>query len=81
MSYQERTYHALKAMDAELPTDVDELHTVALRAICGGGLPVHLTPYGAIRSIAAFALGLTDDAFYHDGEVILRACIADGKLA
>ena len=31
--------------------------------------------------LAAFAIGQKDDAFYRDGEVILRACIADGALA
>jgi len=58
-----------------IPEDAAERHRVALEVICSRGVPCYLTPYGAVRSVAAFALGATDDAFYTDGEVLLKAAM------
>lgn len=46
----------------------------ALEIICSRGVPAgNLTPYGAVRSVAAFAIGKTDDPFYRDGERLFNA--------
>lgn len=75
---RESTYGELKLMGEaiELPSDDGELHRLALEMICSKGVPSHLTPYGSVRSVAAFAIGARDDPFYRDGEVLLKAAVA-----
>jgi hypothetical protein len=64
-----------QGLGVDLP-EGPELHKLALEIICSKGISSHLTPYGSIRSIAAYAIGQTDDAFYRDGERLLKACVA-----
>lgn len=70
-----------QGLGVDLPTDEAELHRLALEVICSDGVPSYLTPYGSVRSVAAFAIGKTDDGFYNDGKVLLKAAVAEREAA
>jgi hypothetical protein len=72
-----RDYPRLREYGAsvEVPQDDAERHRIALELICSRGVPSYLTPWGSVRSVAAFAIGATDDPFYNDGEVLFRAAL------
>lgn len=76
--YGPSDYESLVEMGAgvDLPSDPAELHRIALEVICSKGVPCYLTPYGAVRSVAAFAIGATADPFYNDGRVLLAAALS-----
>lgn len=79
--FRERPWHGnypalVKAGQNVVLPGGPELHRLALEVICSRGVPCYLTPYGSIRSVAAFAVGKTDDAFYNDGKVLLKAAVA-----
>lgn len=62
--------------------DDAERQCLALELICSRGVPVeHLTPYGAVRAVAAYAIGKTDDAFFRDGERLFIEALAAGVIA
>lgn len=69
-------YAALSAYGAgvEVPA-IPDRHRIALELICSRGVPCYLTPYGAIRAVAAFAIDAVDDPFYNDGEVLFKAAL------
>lgn len=72
-SRNDQLYHdqVRQGLGVDLPEEECELHRVALEVIASKGIPSHLTPYGSVRSIAAFALDRRDDPFYRDGERLL----------
>lgn len=81
LPYEETWYplaHGVLWLASRATTDrgrADRLEQ-ALGVICSQGVPSHLTAYGSVRAIAAFAIGKTDDPFYRDGEKLLNAAVS-----